>query len=97
MLNTVGTQIAVEDDECSIFTSFYLPPLGSTINIWGRHYLITGADRHVYNYASQHEDKISPQLLSSLLNFFGGEAKEKSSEAKEAAKGETDKWRSLPQ
>ncbi|KAK3894187.1 hypothetical protein Pcinc_002044 [Petrolisthes cinctipes] len=47
--------------------------IGSTIDIWGRQYLITGADRHVYNYTRQHEDKVSPQLLSSLLNFFGGE------------------------
>lgn len=82
-----------DDDERFIFTSVCLPPSGSPINIWGRHYLITGADRHVYNYASQHEGKVSPQLLSSLLSFFGGEveAKEQSSVATEAAKGETDK------
>lgn len=92
-MNTVSTQIEVYDDERLVFTSVCLPPSGSTINIWGRHYLITGADRHVYNYASQHEDKVSPQLLSSLLSFFGGEviAREQSSEATEATKGEADK------
>lgn len=43
---------------------------GAPLTLWGQQYLITGADRHVLNYARQHEDQVSPQLLSSLMQHF---------------------------
>lgn len=43
---------------------------GAPLSLWGQQYLITGADRHVLNYARQHEDQVSPQLLTSLLQHF---------------------------
>lgn len=44
--------------------------IGAPLTLWGQQYLITGADRHVLNYARQHEDQVSPQLLSSLMQHF---------------------------
>ncbi|XP_069190607.1 EF-hand domain-containing protein 1 isoform X2 [Procambarus clarkii] len=51
--------------------------IGATLDIWGRRYTITGADEYVLNYARQHEDKVSPRLLSSLINFFAQDEKAK--------------------
>ncbi|XP_042233318.1 EF-hand domain-containing protein 1-like [Homarus americanus] len=56
--------------------------IGATLDTWGRRYTITGADRYVLNFVRQHEEKVSPQLLSSLVKFFGQEEarKEKTDE-----------------
>lgn len=43
---------------------------GAPLSLWGLQYFITGADRHVLNYAQQHEHQVSPKLLSSLLQHF---------------------------
>ncbi|KAK8404151.1 hypothetical protein O3P69_000308 [Scylla paramamosain] len=51
--------------------------IGAPLKLWGQHYLITGADKYVLNYARQHEDQVSPQLLSSLLHHFQEDTQDK--------------------
>ncbi|XP_069949278.1 EF-hand domain-containing protein 1-like isoform X2 [Cherax quadricarinatus] len=58
--------------------------IGATLDIWGRRYTITGGDRYVLNYARQHEDQVSPQLLASLITYFGEEEREKTDNKNES-------------
>lgn len=48
--------------------------IGSILDVWGRRYGITGADRYVLSYVRQHAEEISPKVLSSLATFFGEES-----------------------
>lgn len=60
------------------------PNIGSTLDIWGRRFVLTGADRYVLSYVRQHAEKISPKVLSSLATFFGeDEPKESQGPAEE--------------
>ncbi|XP_047490996.1 EF-hand domain-containing family member C2-like [Penaeus chinensis] len=45
--------------------------IGSILDVWGRRYVLTGADRYVLSYVRQHAEEISPKVLSSLVAFFG--------------------------
>ncbi|XP_069995746.1 EF-hand domain-containing protein 1-like [Penaeus vannamei] len=49
--------------------------IGSILDVWGRRYVLTGADRYVLSYVRQHAEEISPKVLSSLATFFGEDEK----------------------
>ncbi|XP_066988435.1 EF-hand domain-containing protein 1-like [Macrobrachium rosenbergii] len=64
--------------------------IGSKLDVWGRHYIITGADRHVLNYVREHENEVSPQLYSSLADFFGQAESTNQQQQKETGCGEAE-------
>ena len=43
---------------------------GAKLNVWGRIFVITGADRYVLSFAEENEERVTPQLLNSLKNLF---------------------------
>lgn len=56
------------------YSHIFLNP-GSILDVWGRRYVLTGADRYVLSYVRQHAEEISPKVLSSLATFFGEDEK----------------------